>query len=130
MSYKKQLFAIHIDAHDHVYKTKIAEGTTADFTKTVGFQVENVVERGDNEDGFEPMEGLDGSYPVMDIEMIKNLEGKLLTLCDATFTNKEQRESFKSIVKDNIWTVLSNGVESTQAFYKIANMQEGVLVQE
>jgi hypothetical protein len=130
MSYKKHLFAIHTDAHDRVLKTKIAEGTTADFTKTIGFQIENIVERGENEGGFEPMEGLSGTYPAINAESFSKLEGKLLTLCDATFTNKEQRESFKSIVKDNLWTMYSQEIESVQAHYKIADTHEGVLVQE
>lgn len=130
MSYKKNLFAIHQDAHGRAYRTKIAEGTTADFTTAIGFQVENIVERSEGSDGHEPFEGLAGTYPVLDSDLIKKLEGRLLTLCDATFTNKEQRESFKSIVRDNIWTMLADGVESTQAFYNLAQPQEGVLVQE
>lgn len=33
----------------------------------------------------------------------QDLEGKLLTLCDASFSNEKQLEAFKSIVRNNIW---------------------------
>jgi len=107
----KHLFAIHKDSNGNLLRTKIAEGTTADFAHVYGFVFFNkfIQDEGDEgqSDGFSPLEGTNGVYPAMYASNLQNLEGKLLTLCDATFTNKEQRESFKSIVKDNLWSMMT-----------------------
>lgn len=48
--------------------------------------------------GAEP----NGSYPVIDNENFSELYGKMLTLCDATFTDPTQREAFKDMVKSTL----------------------------
>ena len=35
--------------------------------------------------------------------LMKNLEGRLLTLIEATTSDKTQREALKSLVRQNIW---------------------------
>lgn len=108
----KYLFAIHRDSDGNLIRTKIAEGTTADFALVEGFVFENATINEENEAGSSELwDGISGLYPAMHAHFAQNLQGKLLTLCDATFTNKDQRESFKSIVKENIWTV-QNGAEN------------------
>lgn len=105
----KKLFAIHRDANGNVNRTKIAEGSTADFAGPIGFQVE-----GNNMSGssIEPIE-LAGTYPALIEEHFRHLEGKLLTLCDATFTNKEQREAFKKLVSNSLWDYFQGEVQDT-----------------
>lgn len=36
-------------------------------------------------------------------EFMKKLEGKLLTIVEASYSDKEQRESVKSLVRENLW---------------------------
>lgn len=103
------------------YRVKIAQGTTADFASPVGFVVENVIVHEPNTaSGHEPWEGLSGSYAALYAEPFQQLEGKLLTLCDATFTNKEQRESFKSILKDNLWSMFKEQTDITTGEFNVA----------
>lgn len=45
--------------------------------------------------GFEA----NGTYPVLLDKSFNEIYGNLLTLCDATFTDKDQREAFKDMVK-------------------------------
>lgn len=40
-----------------------------------------------------------GSYPIIAAEEFRQLEGRLLTLCDATFSDPLQREAFKDLLK-------------------------------
>lgn len=40
-----------------------------------------------------------GVYPVIASEDFSSLEGRLLTICDASFADKEQRKAFKDLVK-------------------------------
>lgn len=37
--------------------------------------------------------------------LFNHIVGKLLTLADATFIDKDQREAFKSLIKTNIWEI-------------------------
>lgn len=118
----KRLYAIHRDAHGNVYRTKIDEGSTADFAKPIGFVVEDTEEHyeehanGMVSGGRSPL-GLNGTYPAMLDSPFSNMEGKLLTLCDATFTNKEQREAFKSVVRETIWNMFNNEIAITEASF-------------
>lgn len=103
------------------YRVKIAEGTTADFASPLGFVIENrIVRDSDQDDGYDPWEGMSGTYAALYDEPFRHLEGKLLTLCDATFTNKEQRESFKSILKDNLWAMFNEQTNITGGEFKTA----------
>ena len=52
------------------------------------------------EDGTEQGENY---YGLISYEAIQKLEGKLLTLVDATFTDKEQRKAQKTSVRRTIW---------------------------
>lgn len=42
-------------------------------------------------------------YPVYTVKQISKLEGELLTLADTSFTDREQREAFKSILRRTLW---------------------------
>lgn len=45
----------------------------------------------------------DSSGTIVDWHEIDDLVGKLLTYVDATYSDKEQREAHKSIVRDTVW---------------------------
>lgn len=49
--------------------------------------------------------GVDGPYvaPVFNYEIVRQLEGRLLDYVDATYADKEQRESQKRIVRRTLW---------------------------
>lgn len=110
----KKLFAIHRDSDFKIVRTKIAEGTTADFADAMGFQVEDFDESPDSSAYI----GLNGTYPTLKDDDFRHLEGKLLTLCDATFTNKEQREAFKKMVSNTLWSYFHDQVQITQNVYE------------
>lgn len=122
----KKLFAIHIDAYGKAYRTKIAEGTTADFAKAKGFVIhdfENHYEEiGDGrvKAGSKDL-GLNGLYPMIHSDEFSKLEGRLLTLCDATFTNKEQKTAFKSMVSQTLWNFYDGEMSSTNGHYQISD---------
>ncbi len=40
-----------------------------------------------------------GAYPIIKADEFRQLEGRLLTLCDATFSDPLQREAFKDLLK-------------------------------
>lgn len=49
---------------------------------------------------------LNGEQPIFALlgyDDIRNLEGKLLTIVDASFQDREQRRAFKSLVRRTIW---------------------------
>ena len=104
----KTLTAIYRDADLKTVRIKIADGTTADFAQAIGFQIEDST----SEDTM-----LNGTYPVLNDEDFRHLEGKLLTLCDATFTNKEQREAFKRMVSSSLWGYFSDRIKETVKAY-------------
>lgn len=89
----KDLVAVYVDANDS-FKTKvIGSGETADFAKAIGFYV------------TQEMHGEimpSALYPILYWDDIRNLEGKLLTICDAVFTDKTQLESIKSLVRNSL----------------------------
>jgi hypothetical protein len=110
----------------NIHRTKIAEGTTADFAAVIGFQVEDFADpvSVDSDDRYI---GLNGTYPALLEEDFRHLEGTLLTVCDATFTNKEQREAFKKIVTNALWGYFHNKIQETIDVYdrnKDARLQD------
>lgn len=113
----KKLFAIHRDSDYKIHRTKIAEGTTADFVGVIGFQIEDFNETNDENSSGSEYIGLNGTYPALIEEDFRHLEGKLLTICDATFTNKEQREAFKKVVKNTLWGYFQDQVQQTIDVY-------------
>jgi len=40
--------------------------------------------------------------------IVKNIEGKILTLIDASINDKEQREAVKSIARQSLWNSVEN----------------------
>jgi hypothetical protein len=42
-------------------------------------------------------------YALLQYSEIQRIEGQMLTIMDASFMDKEQREAVKSIVRSNIW---------------------------
>lgn len=118
----KRLFAIHSDPFGKKYRTKIAEGTTADFAFPNGFVIEDierteeVAANGAMAGGSQSL-GLNGQYPMLQANDIKHIEGQLLTLCDATFTNKEQREAFKNVVSNTLWNSYNDHVDRLPAAF-------------
>jgi len=42
-------------------------------------------------------------YGLVPYEALQNLEGKILTLIDATFTDKEQRKAMKDVFRRTLW---------------------------
>jgi hypothetical protein len=121
MKKTKTLYAIHRDTDYNLIRTKMAEGTTADFAAPIGFVIYDEIEIDEKEadsDSVPGGTGLNGSYPVMIGDRYSNLEGKLLTLADMTFTNKEQREAFKSVTRQTLWDFFSLEVnEMEQKFH-------------
>lgn len=114
----KKLFAIHRDEKYNIVRTKIAEGSTADFAAVIGFQIEDFNEgHDDTSDGMTYI-GLNGTYPALQEEPFRHLEGKLLTLADATFTNKTQCDAFKKLISDRIWSFYHDEVQQTINVYE------------
>lgn len=113
---EKKLVAIHYDAFGKVFRTTIATGDTADFAMPTGFQIIDVTKH----DNASDEEQENGTYPVMLDGEFKNLEGKLKTLADATFTNTGQRDAFKSMIAEILWSNFSKNVESTLGMYNFA----------
>lgn len=68
----------------------------------------------DKAQGAEP----NGSYPVIDNDNFSELYGKLLTLCDATFTDATQREASKDMVKSTLSSWYGKNVDYT---YKMSD---------
>ena len=113
----KRLFAIYRDADYNMRRAKIAEGTTADFSHPIGFQVEDFDLEDDGPNQSRSAVGLNGTYPALQEEAFRHLEGKLLTLCDATFTNKTQCDAFKKVVSNNLWSYFQDEVRQTIEVY-------------
>ena len=122
MSKEKKLIAIHYDPFGKVTRTTIATGETGDFAFPVGFQIIDITKH----DAASDEEEENGTYPVMLDGEWRNLEGKLKTLADATFTNKDQREAFKSMIAEILWSNFSKRVEETIGMYKASKMQINV----
>lgn len=112
---KKILFAMHNKPDGTAVWTNIAEGTTADFADPKGFIIVDSFTDKEGEDS--PVEKeINGAYPVLKGESFRHLEGKLLTLCDATFTNKEQREAFKKMITSTLWSYFHEEVQESTKF--------------
>jgi hypothetical protein len=114
----KKLFAIHRDSDYKIHRTKIAEGTTADFAAAIGFQIEDFNEERDGDSQGVEHIGLNGTYPALQEEAFRHFEGKLLTLADATFTNKTQCDAFKKLISDRMWTFFQEEVRQTIDVYE------------
>lgn len=112
----KKLFAIHRDSDYKIHRTKIAEGTTADFAAPLGYQIEDF-DDGNTSDTTPWAIGLNGTYPALQEDPFRHLEGKLLTLCEATFTNKVQCDAFKKVVSSTLWSFYHDEVQQTIAVY-------------
>lgn len=120
----KRLVALYQLPDGKIHKKVLKEGHTADFAQALGFVVEDLqVEIGDEVEPGSPVkggmsfEGLNGTYPVLFAAKISNLEGKLLTLCDLTFTEQAQREAFKSMVREKLWNFMDAAIDLTEKGY-------------
>ena len=83
MSKKKMLR----DTDDDIIKVEAIDGG--------GFKMECV-----NPDGIK----WGGNYyGLVSYDMLRNLEGKMLTIVDATFSDKEQRKATKDIIRRTFW---------------------------
>jgi hypothetical protein len=76
-------------------------------TEPVTFPVGYVIEHEDGSswdswDGFSVKNNL-VARPIYDGVDISHLEGELLTIVDAAFADKEQRDSIKSLVRNTLW---------------------------
>lgn len=121
MSKEKRLVAIHYDPYGKVTRTTIATGTSADFATPTGFQIIDVIEQ-PHKDGEDQnnTEEENGTYPVMLPGEFRDLEGKLKTLADATFTNTKQCDAFKSMIAEILWSNFSKNIDGTIAMYNIS----------
>lgn len=54
-----------------------------------------------------------GTFPILTTETFDNLYGKLLTICDASFSEDKQREAFKSLIKDATSSWFRKNIEYT-----------------
>lgn len=66
-----------------------------------------------------------GVWPIIKAEDFKHLEGKLLTIVDATFSDPKQREAFKAVVKSELrewYNIRTNG-----AAMQAEHLKENVL---
>lgn len=92
--------AKNIDAN-----TEVASGETFDFATPYGFVIDY---SNDNSIGGVRKAG----YPVLKDSNFRTLEGKMLTICDATFTDREQREAFKRIIKNELRNWFSDEIDN------------------
>lgn len=52
---------------------------------------------------FSPLNGKQPIFALLGYEDIRSLEGRLLTIMDASFTDREQRKAAKDLVRNAIW---------------------------
>ena len=57
-------------------------------------------------------------YPILTGVEMSNLEGRLLTVIDASFADKEQCSSIKSLIRDTIWTFMNEHERKVVAMYE------------
>jgi hypothetical protein len=78
-----------------------AEDTGVDFVKPIGL----VFDHGDG--GNIHMSDSPAVHvaanPIISTVEVSNLEGRLLTLVDAAFSDIEQRKAFKSVIRETVW---------------------------
>jgi hypothetical protein len=89
----KDLVAVTIDANDSYQEKVIGSGETADFAKAVGFYLTQEIHG-------ESMPS--GTFPIIYWDGVRDLEGKMLTICDAVLSDKTQLESVKSLVRNTL----------------------------
>ncbi len=89
----KDLVAVTVDANDKFKRTTVGSGETADFARAVGFYLTQEVHG-------EVMPS--ATFPIIYWDDVRNLEGKLLTICDAVFSDKTQLESVKSLIRNTV----------------------------
>lgn len=103
----KKLIAVYFDSQDAVKTKEVTTGTTGDFASPAGFYIQEV----DSD-----MPSPNGVYPVLMYPDIKQLEGQLLTLCDAIFAEEKQCESAKSLVRTTLHHWVDRRMESINRF--------------
>lgn len=64
---------------------------------------------------FSPLNGSQPLFALLGYNDIQSLEGRLLTLADATFTDPQQRKAFKDILRRTIWFDWVNHLDQTEA---------------
>jgi predicted kinase len=52
---------------------------------------------------YSPLNGNQEIFALLGYDDIRTLEGKLLTIVDASFTDREQRKAVKDLVRQTIW---------------------------
>lgn len=68
-------------------------------------------------DNFEVVNNI-VSRPIYAGVDISHLEGELLTIIDAAFADKQQRESIKSLIRNTVWQFNSRQEKKIQAMYE------------
>lgn len=58
------------------------------------------------------------SYPIYSGTTLSHLEGELLTIADSAFTDKQQREAFKSLIRTTLWKFNSYQEERVEEVFK------------
>lgn len=90
----------------HTYKVLYQDGKSIRRLVEVelpdAHQIIGVQRYTDFEEGKGGKENPNGTYPVILSDDFNSIYGKLLTLCDAAFTDNTQREAFKDMVKNNL----------------------------
>jgi hypothetical protein len=123
MSNTKRLIALYQLPDGRIHRKTLKEGRTADFAHPLGYVIEDLTieisdpDENGNSSGGMSFDGLNGTYPVLFGESLSKLEGKLLTLCDLTFSDLQQREAFKSLVRENLWSFMDKGIDFTEKGY-------------
>lgn len=71
------------------------------------------------DDGFEiPRDA--AAYKVWDNRDVSHLEGQLLTLAESVISDKEQREAFKSVLRQTLWRFNADCEREVREIYKAA----------
>lgn len=78
---------------------RLVEVELPDAFQVIGIQKYTDFEKANGEDEKELP---NGTYPVISGTDFDRIYGRLLTLCDAAFTNDKQREAFKDMLKTTL----------------------------
>jgi hypothetical protein len=102
-------------------KQKVGEYTPGD--DSYQFPVGIVLEHSGEPHIFTDYEGFEVGKNIVarklyDTKDISHLEGELLTLADASFTDKNQREAFKSLLKRTLWKFNGHQEEKVEEIFK------------
>ena len=80
----------------------------------------------DNDDPHRPANGVSNRHtyvvPFMGYELTQQLEGRLLDYVDATYADREQRESQKRIIRRTIHEFRQKAVEMNERKFKNAEI--------